>query len=207
MPVGAVMQTRPVMQGGQPRPQGPLPVGAGFPGQQQQQRPMMIQGGPGGPQRPPMGMMGGPQGVQPQWQQQVQNPQTVTLQQRGPMGGPPPQVMGMRGPGPPQRMPMEQHPAFMNKEPTPPPAPPPLNQKSMTPPPENPQTDEDKAKVARYEEWLNQHQNEINNHLAYYETEISKLRKQRKVRTFMASVSPFIEILAFMGFFCFIVFV
>ena len=118
--------------------------------------------------------MGGYQGQQ--WQQQVQNPQS--FQQLGPMGGPPPQVIGMRGPGP-QRMPMGQHL-------TPPPAPPPLNQRGMSPPPENPQTDEDKAKVVRYEQWLNQHHEEINSHLAYYETEISKLRKQRKVRTFMS---------------------
>ena len=69
---------------------------------------------------------------------------------------------------------------------TPPPAPPPLNQRGMSPPPENPQTDEDKTKVVRYEQWLNQHHEEINSHLAYYETEISKLRKQRKVRTFMS---------------------
>ena len=169
MPVGAVMQTRPVMQS--QRPQGP-PVGAGFP-----QRPMMMQG-----QRPPMGMM--PQG---QWQVRP-HPQEVTLQQRGPMGGPPPpQVMGMRGPVPgppgpgPQRMPMDQHPALMRQEPTPPPPPPQLNTKPMTPPPDNPITDEDKKKVVDYEQWLSQHHDDINQHLCYYETEISKLRKQRKV--------------------------
>ena len=169
MPVGAgMMQARPVMQG-QQGPQGP-PVGAaGFP-----QRPMMMAGG----QRPPMGgMMGQPQG---QWQ--VRYPQEVTLQQRGPMmGGPPQQVMGLRGPVP-QRMPgaAEPHPAFIRQESIPTP-PPPLNTKAMTPPPENPQTDADRAKVVQYEQWLNEHNKNIEEHLRHYETEISKLRKQRKV--------------------------
>merc|ERR1711997_869003 len=60
------------------------------------------------------------------------------------------------------------------------PPPPPLNTKPMTPPPENPQTDEDKAKVSRYEKWLGDQESAINQHLRYYETEISKLRKLRK---------------------------
>jgi len=50
----------------------------------------------------------------------------------------------------------------------------------MTPPPENPQTDEDRAKVSRYEKWLGDQESAINQHLRYYETEISKLRKLRK---------------------------
>ena len=151
------------------RPQGP-PVGAGFP-----QRPMMMQG-----QRPPMAMMG-PQGQQ--WP--PRHPQEVTLQQRGPIGpggpGGPPQMIGMRGPNPGGPPRMDQHPALMRQEPTPPPPPPQLNTKPMTPPPDNPQTPEDKAKVQRYEQWLEQHTEDINTHLCYYETEISKLRKQRKV--------------------------
>ena len=118
---------------------------------------------------------------QGQW---IRHPQEVTLQQRGPMGGPMPQVMGIRGPGPPggpQRM--DQHPALMRQDSNSIPPPPPLNSKPMTPPPENPQTDEDKAKVSRYEKWLGDQESAINQHLRYYETEISKLRKLRKVRT------------------------
>ena len=130
-----------------------------------QQRPMLIQGGQMVPQD--------------QW---IRHPQEVTLQQRGPMGGPPPQVMGMRGPGPhPQRMPLDQHPALMRQDANTLPPPPPLNTKPMTPPPENPQTDEDRAKVVRYEQWLAEQEEAINKHLRYYETEISKLRKLRKV--------------------------
>merc|ERR1719210_670612 len=130
-------------------------------------------------QRPPMGMMPQPQG---QWQ--VRYPQEVTLQQRGPMmGGPPQQVVGLRGPVP-QRMPgaAEPRPAFIRQESLPTP-PPPLNTKAMTPPPENPQTDADRAKVVQYEQWLNEHNKNIEEHLRHYETEISKLRKQRKSLT------------------------
>ena len=117
---------------------------------------------------------------QPQPQGQWQ-PQQVTLQQRGPMGGQPPhQIMGMRGPHP-QRMPMDQqHPALMRQDPTPPP-PPPFDPKPMTPPPENPQTDEERAHAVRYDQWLKRQEGAINDHLRHYETEISKLRKQRKV--------------------------
>ena len=162
LPVGAVLQ--------QVRPQGP-PPGAAFPGGVVQ-RPMMIQ------QQQGQMMPGQPQGPQ-QWQ--IRHPQEVTLQQRGPMGpqGPPHQVMGMHG-GPP-RMPMDQHPALMRQDPTPPP-PPALDSKPMTPPPENPQTEEERAHVVRYEQWLSRQEAAINQHLKYYETEISKLRKQRKVR-------------------------
>ena len=119
--------------------------------------------------------------MQQQQGQWIRHPQEVTLQQRGPMGGPMPQgVMGLRGPGPvPQRM--EQHPALMRQDSNSQPAPPPLRTKSMTPPPENPQTDEEKAKVVHYEKWLESQEQAINQHLRYYETEISKLRKLRKV--------------------------
>ena len=168
-----------VQQMGQPNPNmgQPLPVGAlrpqgpppgAFPGGVVQ-RPMMIQ------QQQGQMVPGQPQ-PQGQWQ-----PQQVTLQQRGPMGGQPPhQIMGMRGPHP-QRMPMDQqHPALMRQDPTPPP-PPPFDPKPMTPPPENPQTDEERAHAVRYDQWLKRQEGAINDHLRHYETEISKLRKQRKV--------------------------
>ena len=84
--------------------------------------------------------------------------------------------MAIRGPGP-----IDQHPALIRQDSNTQPPPPPLNTKPMTPPPENPETDEDKAKVHRYEQWLMQQEQAINEHLKYYETEISKLRKLRKV--------------------------
>ena len=137
-----------------------------------QQRPMLIQQGQ----------------MMPQDQQWIRHPQEVTLQQRGPMGGPmggpPTQMMGIRGPQPPQRMPLDQHPALMRQDSNTLPPPPPLNTKPMTPPPENPQTEEEKAKVMRYEAWLAEQEEAINKHLRYYETEISKLRKLRKVRNY-----------------------
>ena len=52
---------------------------------------------------------------------------------------------------------------------------------AMTPPPENPANEEDKNKVLQYEKWLGDQESAINQHLKYYETEISKLRKLRKV--------------------------
>jgi histone-lysine N-methyltransferase MLL3 len=59
--------------------------------------------------------------------------------------------------------------------------PPPMNNAPAPPaPPENPQTEEDRIKVARYEQWLEQQEASINNQLKYYETEIAKLRKQKK---------------------------
>merc|ERR1712008_324691 len=60
------------------------------------------------------------------------------------------------------------------------PPPPPLNTKAMTPPPENPANEEDKNNVLQYEKWLGDQESAINQHLKYYETEISKLRKLRK---------------------------
>ena len=51
----------------------------------------------------------------------------------------------------------------------------------MPPPPENPQTDEERAHAVRYDQWLKRQEGAINDHLRHYETEISKLRKQRKV--------------------------
>ena len=53
---------------------------------------------------------------------------------------------------------------------------------AMTPPPENPTNEEDKNKVLQYEKWLGDQESAINQHLKYYETEISKLRKLRKVK-------------------------
>jgi len=35
--------------------------------------------------------------------------------------------------------------------------------------------------AARYEQWLEQQEANINNQLKYYETEIAKLRKQKKI--------------------------
>merc|ERR1712008_221611 len=60
------------------------------------------------------------------------------------------------------------------------PPPPPMGTKAMTPPPENPANEEDKNKVLQYEKWMGDQESAINQHLKYYETEISKLRKLRK---------------------------
>jgi hypothetical protein len=74
------------------------------------------------------------------------------------------------------------HPALVRQEPTPTPPPEPLNMSPPPMPPDNPQTEEDRQKVARYEMWLSQQEDDINKRLKYYELEIAKLRKQRKVR-------------------------
>ena len=117
----------------------------------------------------------------PPWQ--PRHPQEVTLQQRGPAGhpgqpgGPPGAIMHPGPPGPPQG-----HPVFASQEPQSQP-PPPVPQGEAPPvPPDNPQTEEDRQKVARYEQWLTQQEQAINQQLQYYEKEISKLRKQKKVR-------------------------
>jgi histone-lysine N-methyltransferase MLL3 len=48
-------------------------------------------------------------------------------------------------------------------------------------PPENIMTEQDRQTQIHYEQWLN-HQNQIvSSQLKYYETEVSKLRKIRKV--------------------------
>lgn len=48
-------------------------------------------------------------------------------------------------------------------------------------PPENIMTEQDRQTQLHYEQWLN-HQNQIvSSQLKYYETEVSKLRKIRKV--------------------------
>ena len=39
--------------------------------------------------------------------------------------------------------------------------------------------------AARYEQWLEQQETNINNQLKYYETEIAKLRKQKKVSKYL----------------------
>jgi hypothetical protein len=49
-------------------------------------------------------------------------------------------------------------------------------------PPDNPQNEEERRQVHRYEQWLVQQDGAINQQLKYYESEIGKLRKQRKVR-------------------------
>jgi len=54
----------------------------------------------------------------------------------------------------------------------------------VSPPPENPQSEDDKQKAVRYESWLEQEDENINSQLKHYETEIAKLRKQRKVIQF-----------------------
>ena len=69
---------------------------------------------------------------------------------------------------------------------------PPLEQRQPAPPlqttpappapPENPQNEEERRQVHRYEQWLLQQDGAINQQLKYYESEIGKLRKQRKVR-------------------------
>ena len=131
----------------------------------------------------------------PHWQQQQhplppKHPQEITLQQRGapqpsgpilstgpsPMGagsGPLP-VAGPSGGG--------AHPAFVRQDSTPPPPPAALNMTPPPQPPDNPQTEEDRQKVMRYETWLTQQENDINKRLKYYEMEIAKIRKQKKVR-------------------------
>ena len=48
-------------------------------------------------------------------------------------------------------------------------------------PPDNPQIEDERRQAARYEQWLVQQESAINQQLKYYETEITKLRKQRKV--------------------------
>ena len=48
-------------------------------------------------------------------------------------------------------------------------------------PPDNPTTDEEKEKLANYEKWLSDQEKGIQTQLQFYETEITKLRKQRKV--------------------------
>ena len=51
-------------------------------------------------------------------------------------------------------------------------------------PPENITTEQDRQTQIHYEQWLN-HQNQIvTSQLKYYETEVSKLRKMRKVSYF-----------------------
>ena len=61
------------------------------------------------------------------------------------------------------------------------PPPPPLVTTPAPPaPPDNPQNDDERRQVARYEQWMVQQEVAINEQLKYYETEITKLRKQRK---------------------------
>merc|ERR1719233_400581 len=97
--------------------------------------------------------------------------QEVTLQQRNPQmmpGGP----SGMTGGSSeiPANSPVSERPP-----------PPPFNTQPGPPqPPNNPQTDEERRQVVQYEAWLQQHDSEINQQLKYYETEIGKIRKQRK---------------------------
>merc|ERR1719189_2027147 len=61
-----------------------------------------------------------------------------------------------------------------------PPPPPMMNIPPPPAPPDNPQTEEERRQVQRYESWLVQQESGINEQLKYYETEITKLRKQRK---------------------------
>jgi hypothetical protein len=143
------------------------------------------------PQQMQMGQM--PQHPQQQWL--PRHPQEVTLQQRHApvqqnqqlltqMSSP---MMGGGAPGPAQ-----QPPAMLPQQ---------LNVQPPPQPPENPQTEEDKQKAINfvlspfehrhiticlfqaviYEQWLVQQEQAIAQQLNYYETEINKLRKQKKV--------------------------
>ncbi len=120
------------------------------------------------------GQQGMRPGGQPGAPWQPRHPQEITLQQRGPMGGIPP-VMGMGQPGP------QPHPVMMRQESTPPP-PPAINMTPPPQPPDNPQTEEDRQKVVTYEKWINDQNVAIKRQLDYYETEIGKLRKTKKVK-------------------------
>lgn len=51
-------------------------------------------------------------------------------------------------------------------------------------PPENIVTEQDKQSQLLYEQWLNHQNNVLTQQLRYYETEVQKLRKSRKVRIF-----------------------
>ena len=85
-------------------------------------------------------------------------------------------------PGVIQGQPPQPHPALQPQQPPAVPPPPPLQNTTPPPlPPDNPQTDEDRQKAARYEHWLSQQEQDINTQLQYYEKEIAKLRKQKKV--------------------------
>ena len=59
-------------------------------------------------------------------------------------------------------------------------------------PPDNPQSEDEHRQAARYEQWLVQQESAINQQLKDYETEITKLRKQRKVviRVFSFTTFP-----------------
>ena len=92
------------------------------------------------------------------------HPQEVTLQQRGPQMA----VQGTEASSSPP----------MVTERSAPPAP--CNLPAPPTPPENPQNDDERKQVWRYEQWLVQQEGSINQSLKYYETEITKLRKQRK---------------------------
>lgn len=48
-------------------------------------------------------------------------------------------------------------------------------------PPENIVTEQDKQSQLLYEQWLNHQNNVLTQQLRYYETEVQKLRKSRKV--------------------------
>ena len=76
-----------------------------------------------------------------------------------------------------QSAPIAQPPSGSDRPPPPPvattPAPP--------TPPDNPQNEEERRQVERYEQWMVQQELAINEQLKYYETEITKLRKQRKL--------------------------
>lgn len=127
----------------------------------------------------------------PAWQ--PRHPQEVTLQQRGPVGGQhiPPGAMSLpvgaappglsTGMGPSGQI--DPHPALMRPQgdPSSPPPPPPLTDSPPPAPPDNPVTEEDRMKVARYEQYLSHQEQEINLRLKYYEDKISKLRKTKKV--------------------------
>lgn len=55
-------------------------------------------------------------------------------------------------------------------------------------PPENIVTEQDKQAQMLYEQWLNHQNNVLSQQLRYYETEVQKLRKSRKVRMSVCKV-------------------
>ena len=148
------------------------------PGQAQRQFMGPVQGQPGPLMTPGGGHMMRPQAPGQMWR----HPQEVTLQQRGPQMA----VQGEIPGGQPQQQPQQQQQQAPMGQPQPGgsesrPAPPPvLNILPPPAPPDNPQTEEERRQVARYEQWLVQNEAAINEQLKYYETEITKLRKQRK---------------------------
>ena len=73
------------------------------------------------------------------------------------------------------------HPALVRPEMATPSPPEPMTLTPPPTPPENIQSDEDRQKLFEYEQWLTRQEAIFNEHLQYYEKEISKYRKTKKV--------------------------